>query len=146
MRNFSPADRKWFWETTTQCTVQVWTARQRAAKEAGCYRVQAEVFKALAAKTNFPKVRASRLRIATSYQRLAEIAEGALEVREHAAQGSERPAPQVRGTVLSNEDRQIAAAALVALSRSLCDVSVVIIRQARERLRRGPAADRSFLV
>lgn len=71
MRNFSPADRKWFWETTAQCTVQVWTARQRAAKEAGCYRVQAEVFKALAAKTNFPKVQASRLRIATSYQRLA---------------------------------------------------------------------------
>jgi hypothetical protein len=40
---------------------------------------------------------------------------------------------------MSNEDRQIATAALVRLSRPLCDVSAILIRETREKLRRSGA-------
>jgi len=44
----------------------------------------------------------------------------------------------------SNEDRRIAHAASLELSRMLCDVSFVIRRTTRERLRRSISDDRSL--
>jgi hypothetical protein len=58
-----------------QCRAQALIARQRDGKYAPYYRVQAERFRMLAASTRFPNVQASRLRIATTYERLAEQAE-----------------------------------------------------------------------
>src|SRR5262249_28149598 len=106
---------------------------------------QAERFKALAAVTHLPKVQASRLRIAGSYERLAALAEDRLGL----PQGSNRPteegrAPeQARVEDLSNDDRRVASAALIGLSRALCDVSTTLVREAREKLRHASAGDRS---
>ena len=132
-------------------------ACQRARADAPRYRVQAERFKTLAAGRRLPKAQASRLRIAASYERLAELAEGTVglaELGEHRAQGSEQPTRDgraaqtvteaARRAILQNDDRRIATAALLRLSRALCDVTAALTRQAREKLRDSARADRFF--
>ena len=143
-------------EITAECRARLLIARQRQREDAALYRVQAERFKSLAASTRLPKVQASQFRIAARYERLAELAEGYLalaDVSEHPGQGSERPPhgraaqptfERARRAILQNDDRRIATAALLALSRSLCDVTAALTREAREKLRDSPTADRLF--
>ena len=133
MNGFLPAELLQLSETIAQCRAQALIARQRAAGGEHYYRCQADRFQRLAAATRFPDIQASRLRIAKSYERLAEIAEGALgapELRETAAQ--------------RREDRQIAMAALLALSRTLCEVTAALSLETREKLRHNLTADRWF--
>jgi hypothetical protein len=143
-------------EIAAEWRAQLLIARQRERENAPHYRVQAERFKTLAASTHLTKVQASRFRIAASYERLAELAEANLalaDVSEHPGQGSERPThgraaqptfERARRAILQNDDRRIATAALLALSRSLCDVTAALTREAREKLRDSPTADRLF--
>jgi hypothetical protein len=143
-------------EKTAEWRAKLLIARQREREKAPHYRVQAERFKTLAASTRLPKVQASQFRIAARYERLAELAEGYLALAslgEHPGQGSERPphgraaqstSERARRTILQNDDRRIARAALLALSRSLCDVTAALTREAREKLRDSPTADRLF--
>jgi hypothetical protein len=145
MRDYSAPDLERLGETTAQLTAQAQSTRQRAAKEIARYRAQAERFKALASVTHLPKVQASRLQIAVSYERLAALAEGRLGL----PQGSNGPtdhgrAPErARLEDLSNDDRRVASAALIGLSRALCDISTTLVRETREKLRRASAGDRS---
>ena len=141
MTDFSAALQQQLRAITAECRAQVLIARQRLREDAPRYRVQAVRFKTLAATTRLPKVQASRLRIAASYERLAELAEGSLgsaELGEHPAQGSARRAR------LQSDDRRSATAALLALSRALCDVTAALTRETREKLRDRPTADRVF--
>jgi hypothetical protein len=155
--DFSTATLQQVWEITTECRAQLLIARQRERENAPHYRVQAEWFKTLAASTRLPKVQASRFRIAASYERLTELAEGTLGLAElglHPAQGNDQPghdgrasqsiAERARGARLQNDDRRIATAALVALSRELCHVTRALTQETREKLRDIPRADRFF--
>jgi len=145
MRGYSAADLERLGATTDQRTAQAQSARQRAAKEVACYRAQAERVKALASVTHLPKVQASSLRIAASYERLAALAEGRLGL----PQGSNGPTDHGRAPEqahledLSSDDRRVASAALIGLSRALCDVSTTLVRETREKLRHASAGDRS---
>jgi len=140
----------------------------RVGKDAQHYGIQAESFKTLAAATRLSKVQASSLRIAAIYEHLAELAEGApafspvskqaneasartsRAVPEHlpigdAGEAEPRPARQeALAKKLSSEDRRIAHAASLELSRALCDVSFLISRATRGKLRRNMAEDRHF--
>ena len=156
LRDFSTVTPQQVREKTAEWRAKLLIARQRERENAPHYRVQAERFKTLALSTHLPKVQASRFRIAASYEHLAELAEGYLALTgpgEHPGQGSERP-PHGRAAqptferalwaILQNDDRRIATAALLALSRSLCDVTAVLNREAREKLRDSPRADGFF--
>ena len=62
-----------------------------------------------------------------------------------AGKAEPRPARQeALAKKLSSEDRRIAHAASLELSRALCDVSFLINRATREKLRRNMAEDRHF--
>ena len=141
MRGYSAADLERLGASTDQRTAQAQSARQRAAKEIACYRAQAEHFKAVAAITHLAKVQASRLRIAASYERLAALAEGRLGLPQgsNGPMEEERAPEQARVEDLSNDDRRVASAALIRLSRALCDVSTTLVRDTREKLRRSRA-------
>lgn len=165
-------------------TARTLVAYRQARKDAQYYRAEAEHFKTLAADTRLSTVQASRLRIATIYERLAELAESTIGRRELEDQGrlstladDARSSPIVAedGALafatksrdlrvsaraysanvktqiarqeavtpeLSNDDRQIASAALVKLSRTLCEISVTLSRETREKLRLSRAPER----
>src|SRR5262249_16746050 len=62
-----------------------------------------------------------------------------------AGEAESRPARQeALAKKLLNEDRRIAHAASLELSRAVCDVSFMISRATRERLRRSVPEDRLF--
>ena len=157
MPDFSSATLQQVREITAECRAQLLIARQRERENAPHYRVQAERFKKLAASIHLPKVQASRFRIAASYERLAELAEGTLGLAKlgmHPAQGNEQPtrdgraaqsiAERARGARLQNNDRRIATPALVALSRALCHVTRALTQETQEKLRDSPRVDRFF--
>jgi hypothetical protein len=164
-----------------QCRAQALIARQQGGKYAAYYRVQAEHFRMLAANTRLPNAQAARLRIATSYERLAERAEAALSIRElggevihrrqrppddaqfvraapqeasraqpgdptvsaHSANAKTQSASyEAQVAELPNDDRQIASAALVKLSRMLCEITVTLSQDTRKKLRRSPQQER----
>jgi hypothetical protein len=94
MPDFSAVTPQQVREITAECRAQLLIARQRERENAPHYRAQAERFKTLAASTRLPKVQASRFRIAASYERLAELAEGTLGLAElgmHPGQENEHP-------------------------------------------------------
>jgi hypothetical protein len=157
MPDFSAVTPQQVREIAAECRAQLLIARQRERENAPHYRVQAERFKALAASTRLPKVQASRFRIAASYERLAELAEGTLGLAELGippAQGNEQPtrygrtaqsvAERARGARLPNDNRRIATAALVALSRALCHVTRALTQETREKLRDSPRVNGFF--
>ena len=156
MPDFSAVTPQQVREIMAECRAQLLIARQRERENAPHYRVQAERFKTLAVSTRLPKIQASRFRIAASYERLAELAEGNLALAglgEDPGQGSVRPPhgraaqspfERARRAILQNDDRRIATAALLALSRSLCDLTAALTREAREKLRDSPTANRLF--
>jgi hypothetical protein len=146
-------------QTAVQNVVQALIG-QRAAKDAAHYRVQAERFKAVATSTRLPRVQASCMRIVSLYERLAERAEaratrpppehhGAFsgarpEAPSITSDGPADPQMQIAGQDIllakrSNGDREIASAALLALSRSLCEATFMLSSETREKLRRTQA-------
>ena len=157
MPDFSAVTPQQVREITAEYRARLLIARQRERENAPHYRVQAERFKTLALSTHLPKVQASRFRIAASYERLAELAEGTLglaEIGKHPAQRNDQPirdrrtaqsiAERARRARLQNDDKRVATAALVALSRALCHVTRALMQEAREKLRDSPTADRLF--
>jgi hypothetical protein len=141
-------------QATAQCRAQALIARQRAGQHAHYYRVQAERFRMLAASTRWPNVQARRLRIANTYERLVQLTEDALGFPEQSARTPEdgiaapRPRPEHPRVIavsrpaelqLANDQRQIASAALVKLSRTLCEMTSTLSRETREKLRRSRA-------
>jgi len=160
MREISAAELQQLGQATTQPIVHMLIARQPTGKDAHYYRVQAERFKKLAAGTRLPSVQASRLRIANTYERLAQLTEDALGFPEQFARkppkdgiAAPRPRPEHPRVIavsrpaevqLANDQRQIASAALMKLSRTLCEMTITLSRETREKLRRSRTQIGSF--
>ena len=62
--------------TTEQCAEQARVAKQQAQRYAQNYKLNAEEFRNLAARSRFPEIQARLLRIAVMNERLCNIAEG----------------------------------------------------------------------
>jgi hypothetical protein len=72
---------------TEQCAAQARVAKQQAQRYAQHYKVYAEQFRKLAARSPFPEIQGRLLRIAAFNERLGAIAEGALpavQTEDHA--------------------------------------------------------------
>jgi hypothetical protein len=77
MRPLSASDElKELLARTEQCATQARVAQQQARRFAQQYRVNAEEFGKLAARSGLAEIRTQLLRIAASYERLCTISEG----------------------------------------------------------------------
>jgi hypothetical protein len=65
---------------TEQCAAKALVAKQQAQRFADHYKMNAEEFRKMAARSTFPEIQARLLRIAASNERLCNIAEGTLAV------------------------------------------------------------------
>jgi hypothetical protein len=116
---------------TEQCAAQARVAKQQAERFAQHYKVNAEQFKKLAARSRFPLIQARLLRIGDFNERLCNIAEGTHAAarhmegnaapqkpvtsrREAAVKPTEDPVSQARRHVAEAEARIERQEALVA--------------------------------
>src|SRR5215469_11401173 len=101
---------------TEQCAAQARAAKQQAQKYATHFKANSKEFRKLAARSPFPEIQARLLRIATSNERLSNIAEGVrvetapsppepLERSNEAIKRSEDPVSQARRHVAEAEVR-----------------------------------------
>jgi hypothetical protein len=125
MKALSAADElKELLAMTKQCAEQARVAKQQAQRFAQYYKVNAEQFRKLAARSPFPEIQDRLLRIAASNERLWNIAEGTYAAAQtegpvtsqHRATAgpSEDPVSQARRHVAEAEARIARQEALVA--------------------------------
>ena len=115
---------------TEQCAAQARIAKQQAQKYAQHYRVNAQEFRKLAARSRFPEIQARLLRIAAANERLCNIADGThttIQAEGHAGtpvtsrheaaavRRTEDPVSQARRHVAEAEARIERQEALVAM-------------------------------
>jgi hypothetical protein len=130
MRAVSASDElKELLAMTEQCAAQARVAKQQAQKYAQHYRVNAEEFRKLAARSPFPEIQARLLRIAAANERLCNIADGThtpaqteddavtpvTSRHEAAVTRAEDPVSQARRHVAAAEARIERQEALVAM-------------------------------
>jgi len=104
---------------TEQCAAQARVAKQQAQRYAQHYRMNAQEFRKLAARSRFPEIQARLLRIAAANERLCNIADGthtAAQTEGHAVtpvtsrheaavRRTEDPVSQARRHVAAAEER-----------------------------------------
>jgi hypothetical protein len=112
---------------TEECAAQARMAKQQAQRYAQHYKMNAEQFRKLAARSRFPEIQARLLRIASSNETLCNIAEGTYVTaeteghavpqeppHEAATRRTEDPVSQARRHVAEAEARIERQQALVA--------------------------------
>ena len=110
---------------TEQCAEQAWVAKRQAQQYAQHYKLNAEEFRNLAARSRFPEIQARLLRIAAFNERLCNLAEGThaaaeaegravTSLHEVAVKHTEDPLSQARRHVAEGEARIERQEALVA--------------------------------